>query len=80
MDVVGEDVSQCVCEQYCRPLCVVSGRIKRGEPDTSVNVRLSLEDGCLLPDCDHPKILSDDCITCVGDRMVSVAWGLIRKG
>ena len=58
----------------------MSGRINKAEPDSSVNVRLSLEEECLLPDCDHPKILLDDFITCVGERMVSVACGLIKKG
>jgi hypothetical protein len=62
-------------EQYCSPLCDVSGRTRRGVFVSSVKVSVSLVDECLLPDWHQPNILLQDCMTCAGERMVSVACG-----
>jgi len=76
--MMGEEVGS--LEQYWRPLCVVSGRTRRSLPSASRKVSVSIAVGSLLPDWRHEEMVGDDHMTWAGERMVSVACGLYRKG
>jgi hypothetical protein len=54
--------------------------MRRGLSSEPVKIRTFFEVLSLLPDCDHARNFSEDFITCAGERIVSVACGLMRKG
>ena len=59
---------------------MVRGSTRRSLPLESKNESVSITVGSLLPDCRHVEIDGDDHMTWAGERMVSVALGLYKKG
>ena len=67
-------------EQYWSPFRECRGRTKMGSLAESKKVRLSIVASPLLPDWDQVQILLEEYMMWAGDRMVSVAFLLIRNG